>query len=75
MSIMANKLKDNLLQSLLFGSTVKDPVVGHGHKKLRIFCQYSGENKSERDLEKKRLEYEFNEQDQILNKLVEGKCL
>ena len=31
----------------------------------------SGENKSERDLEKKRLEYEFKEQDQILNKLVE----
>ena len=31
----------------------------------------NGENKSERDLEKKRLEYEFKEQDQILNKLVE----
>ena len=40
-----------------------------------FFAQYSGENKSERDLEKKRLEYEFNEQDQTLNKLVEGKCL
>ena len=40
-----------------------------------IFSGYSGQNKSERDLEKNRLEYEFNEQDKILNKLVEGKHL
>ena len=37
------------------------------------FCGCSGQDKSERDLEKKRLEYEFNEQDQTLNKLVEGR--
>ena len=42
---------------------------------LFIFSGYSGQNKSERDLEKNRLEYEFNEQDKILNKLVEGKHL
>ncbi|CAB3976804.1 Exocyst complex component 4 [Paramuricea clavata] len=47
--------------------TVKSPALLRVVKSLTS----SGENKSERDLEKKRLEYEFNEQDQILNKLVE----